>query len=676
MDITELDRLLRVTGTRGDERDAYCPAHDDRERSLTYAPGTMGGIVVKCHRGCEPGEIMHALNLTMADLMPKARVVAQYDYQRLDGTIVYSVQRWSPKSFRCVPKLPPPGERILYQQKAIWWARESGSPLYIVEGEKDADRLCGLQIPATCNCGGAGKWLPGYSEQLAGCHVVIVADNDMPGRRHARTVAKAIDGHALSVRLLMSPVGKDVSDLLDAGRGLDALIPLPSAEPVGSHRADTVTRTSVRWAWPEHFALGKLSLIEGDPGDGKSLLTLDLAARWSVGAPMPDGSPSGGPGAVILISAEDDASDTIVPRLSAAGADLRMIYLITHGQTPDLPFEFESGLSSVEELARDIGAIAILIDPLMAFLGDSVDSHSDHSVRRALQPLRGLAERSRSAVAAVRHLNKSAGGLKAIYRGGGSIAFTGAARTTFLVATDPDDREARLLACVKNNLARKPPTLRFTVETNAEGVPFIAWRGSAELDAQGALDGPMREPTEAAQARQQKRTQRTYEIEFLMDALADGPRTWAEIVEDGKSEGFNEHGLRNARSDIGLKKLHGSVGAREVRWTLPRTFQDHDDVAHSDMAETPFDRLPGENEGLVTVPNGSANGQTGEASTEALPAASEVAPAVADAERDAALDRMPLRCMVCYTPEGCERYYRPHWLIRCREHNPLREESE
>lgn len=670
MEVEDFDVRLEVVGRRGDERDALCPAHNDTARSLSYAPGKNGGVVVKCHAGCEPSAIVQAMGLTLADLMPKARVVAQYDYVRLDGTVAYSVQRWVPKSFRCVPKLPPPAERILYQQSAIAWARTQGVPVYLVEGEKDADRLCALSIPATCNVGGAGKWLDVYSEQLAGVHVIVVADNDGPGRRHARTVGTALRQQALSVKLVVPSRGKDVSELLDAGLGLDALVPLPDAEEVASSRADKVAPVDIRWAWRDHFALGKLSLIEGDPGDGKSLLTVDLAARWSNGSPMPDGSTYDGPYVVILVSAEDDPADTIVPRLLAAGARLEHVYLITHGLTPDVPFDFETGLPGVEALALEVRARIIIFDPLTAFLADTVDSHSDHSVRRALQPLRGLAERTEASVSAVRHLNKGGAGTKAIYRGGGSIAFTGAARSTFLVATDPGDPDVRILACVKSNLARKPPSLRYSIETTAGGVPYVTWRGAVELDAQAVLDGPVKEATANDDELASKRRQRRYEIEFLADILSGGPMAWRDIVAVGKTEGFQEHGLRYARSDIGLQKIFGTAGNRDVTWALPATAVDVQTAPEDQAPVVPLSQKGSSGSPRTKAPENPSYGQVGD---EPAPVGPD---GTTDADRDYDLDQMPLRCTICYTGERVERYYRPYWVVRCREHDPRKMEPQ
>lgn len=654
MDLDDVCARLENVKILPSGRSARCPAHADRISSLMVNEGRDGGVVMKCHAGCPIEAVVGAIGLTMADLMGTPRHVATYQYVDLAGVVAYEVHRWAnPKTFRCVPGLPPPAERILYQLSAVDFARTTGASLYVPEGEKDVDRLISLGIPATCNVGGAGAWLPHYGESLAGCHLVVVADNNVPGRAHARFVAAACLPHAASVSLVHPRHGTDISELFDAGYGLDALDPLPTAEETISYRASAVTTRSVRWGWQGYLPAGKLSIVEGDPGDGKSILTVDLAARWSTGAPMPDGSNGYGPHPVILVSAEDDMADTIVPRLIAAGADLANVELFTHGATIDEPFEFATCLALVEQRAMAIGAGWIMFDPLSAFLSERTDSHNDASVRRALQPLKGLAERTMAGVTVVRHLNKGSG-LKAIYRGGGSIGFTGAARVTFVVGALAEDPDLRGFACVKSNLARKPPALKYAIQVTPEGVPYLQWRGPLNLDAQSILDGPVKE-SYTSEENASKRLVREYERGFLSDVLAGGPMTWSDIVEMGKQEGFNEIGLRRARADMGLRKSIGPGGAKDVSWHLREDAQSSDD--------SPSARLLS---GYSPIALGGKNAeQTSRREQVAEPAEP------AEIDKDQALGALPLKCQTCGTEDKVNRYYFPYYVVRCRSHNPI-----
>ena len=573
-----LEELLgKLDGVRRSGRGyvARCPAHDDRHPSLSVSAGDEQPIVLHCHTNqCTPDDIMAALGLSTADLAAQPHRVIAYEYQRADGSTAYIVDRWAnPKTFRVRGTLPSPAERVLYQLPALEWARSAGAVVYYVEGEKDADALVQRGHVATTNFGGTGGWLPHYAEQLEGLNVIVIADNDPPGRAHGRAVVADLRHKCNAVRLVVVRHGKDISDQLAAGYGVDELEPLSEQDELPAVRADNVTTRRIEWAWRKRFPFGKLSTVEGDPGDGKSLMTLDLTARWSSGRPMPDGSEHGGPYHVILVSAEDDEADTIAPRLAVAGARMDNVTMVTAGSTPDSPFTFANDLAALERLITSTGARIVVFDPLTAFMSSNVDSHNDLSVRQALWPLKSLAQRTGCAIIVVRHLNKGGTGVKAIYRGNGSIAFIGAARCGHAVARDPEDEpDGRLLATVKSNISRLPDTLRFRVESTPDGeTPYIAWGGVSELTAQQALDGPRRGGTYGDDKADVENRVRKYEREFLMDILADGPKSWKEIVEIGRADGFTEHTLRRARAEAGLIKLMGADGQASVRWARPST---------------------------------------------------------------------------------------------------------
>jgi putative DNA primase/helicase len=639
---------------------ARCPAHSDHVSSLMVNAGKNQPIVVHCHAGCETSSVLTALGLSTTDLMGKPKVVAVYRYVHADGSTAYEVERWTnPKTFRVRGQLPVPAERVLYQLPALDWARSAGATVYVVEGEKCADRLISMGLIATTNVSGAGSWLAHYAEQLHGVHSVIIADNDVPGRMHARHVASTLKPYALTVNLCVPRHGKDVSDLLDAGYTLDHLDPLSETDDLAAYVASNVRTRRVEWAWHNYMAIGKLSIVEGDPGDGKSVLTVDLAARWSSGAPMPDGFNHEGPWPVFMVSAEDDPEDTIVPRLIAAGAKLDYVTLFPHGSTPDQPFTFAADLAALERRALEVGARIIIFDPLAAFLSSSVDTHNDMQVRQALYPLKSLAVRTRSAVVAVRHLNKGSQGTKAIYRGNGSIAFGGAARAGFVVAKDPEEPQVRVLACVKTNLSHMPPSLRYSIESTEDEVPYLMWRGATETTAQQALDGPRKFFSEMDEDDNSNSRVRQYEIDFLRDLLVEGPMAWKEIVRTGKEDGFTEHSLRRARADAGLKKVTGSDGLRSVQWALREEFS-----TAPEEPELPLDHLPTVDDPLDRATSGEgkwSSGASGTLDSEAT---------LTDQERSEALEQCPRTCSVCGTTTDVLGFHKPWWVYRCIAHDP------
>ena len=238
-------------------------------------------------------------------------------------------------------------------------------------------------------------------------------------------------------------------------------------------RMSTVKSKRLRWLWCGWLPLGKLVVLDGDPNLGKSLLTLDLAARLSRGDKMPDGSRGDieGPMQIVMLTVEDDPEDTIKPRLDAAGADATRILLMPTVREPPVRNKTPWGrerlpsVGDIDALRKAIdqtGARLVIIDPLMAFLPG--DAHRDQEVRQALSPLTALAAELGVAVLVVRHLNKS-GGSNALYRGGGSIGIIGAARVGAVVAPDPDDPtgERRVLAITKCNLASEPKRVTSSV---------------------------------------------------------------------------------------------------------------------------------------------------------------------------------------------------------------------
>jgi putative DNA primase/helicase len=753
----ELDEFVgRLGGVRAlpSGTSARCPAHDDHVASLMVNAGKHGGIVLYCHAGCTPEAITAALGLTMMDLAGTPHVQASYVYTTEDGVPCYTVERWAnPKTFRINPAGVHAAHRVLYQLPAITWARQHGQVVYVVEGEKDADRMhAQLGLVATTNVGGAGKWLPQYTEALRGCHVVIIADDDVPGRAHARAVADVLAPVTASLALTVPAYGNDVSDLLDAGYDLGSLRPLTAIEPIGIFNAALVRTRSVDWAWPGYIALGKLSMLEGDPGDGKSTLTIDLAARWSTGRPLPDGTNGKGPWPVVMVSAEDDPEDTIVPRLRAAGANLSIVELVTHGARADLPFDLTVDLPALKASVKRTGARIVVLDPLSAFLGERTDSHNDHSVRRALYPLKLMAAETEAAVVIVRHLNKSTGG-KAIYRGGGSIGFSAAARAAYGVGPAPDDPDkTKIFICVKNNLARKPAAMRYALDFAGEYVT-VSWLGPVDAQAEAVLDGVSGKA--AGRDPQVVKRVRAEEQAFLFEVVKARPLAWKEIVTVGKDAGYSAGTLLRAREDLGLTKIFGPGGNRDVTWGLPEpspedvtegethvsknafsaTWKEQREhlapdqlnkwAGGGDAASTSVD-LQGvagtsTTEGEANVPTFSddqALGVPSAISTEQkmnkresgidaasrslppLPPSSLRAPkpclytgctATAhrrpsgqywceahlpspppepDAQRDEALRVLPVACDVC-GQDNAIRWFGPHWVIRCRAHNPL-----
>ena len=316
-------------------------------------------------------------------------------------------------------------------------------------------------------------------------------------------------------------------------------------------RMQDVQPELVSWLWQDRIPLGKLTLLDGDPGLGKSTIMFDLAARVSTGAQMPDDSP-GLSGGVVILTAEDGLADTVVPRLNAAGANLDRIVVLkaVHLKDVERPPSIPEDLDAVQEAIAMVDAKLVIVDPLVAYLSGDVNSWRDQDVRRSLHPLANLADEMRIALVAIRHLTKGSGG-HAVYRGGGSIGIIGAARSGLLVAKDPDDETGRVLAVVKSNLAPEAPSLSYHIETAENATSRIVWGGESPHSA-NALVAAFGDPEEQTALGQAKT--------FLLEELADGPRPAKEIQRTARDAGIADRTLKRARHVLAVESYRAGFG--------------------------------------------------------------------------------------------------------------------
>lgn len=317
----------------------------------------------------------------------------------------------------------------------------------------------------------------------------------------------------------------------------------------GLHTAAVVVRLSevkpesVRWLWRGRFPLGRLSEVSGDPGLGKSTLLYDLAARVTRGDVMPDGSPGVGPAGVLILSAEDDLASVIRPRLEAAGADLDRVGVPRlRDADGELREPTLADLGELEWAGRELGALLVIVDPLMDYLPRDVDAHRDQDVRRPLAWLRALAERLGAAVVVVRHLNKSQSG-SPLYRPGGSIGITATMRAGHLLAADPAGG-ALVFAPTKSSLAPTPKPLRLRLVADP-GSTFarVQWEGPCEHSAESLLAPP---------PLPERRGERDRAEEFLRELLAHGAVPAKEAERAAEEAGISARTLARARRSLGV----------------------------------------------------------------------------------------------------------------------------
>jgi hypothetical protein len=511
-----------------------------------------------------------------------------------------------------------PRPRSLFRLPEIITSANQSPRVFVVEGEKAADAGVGLAMSVTTSAGGSAAahhtdWSP-----LAGRDVVLLPDNDEPGRKYAHAVIGELVrlSPPPTIRLVTLPGLPAAGDLADfiAARPDESTeliqaqieqlcaqaLPItpatqlqppetPMPTPTHEHevtitpivtRLDQCVPSTVEWLWPGRVPMGKLTLLVGDPGLGKSFLTLDVAARITRGGPLPrqDGdqlSPENTPGSVVLLSAEDDASDTICPRLTAAGADLSRVVALhavgfrdpRSGQSREAAFSLASDLDVLEEVIASLDDCRmVVIDPITAYLG-SADSHNNADMRALLAPLSALATRTGVALLAINHLNKANQG-PAIYRSMGSVAFAATARSALAVLPDPHDPDARVLVSLKNNLTANAAGMRYRIVAADDGpLPIIRWDATpVRMSAEELMVAAARSATSAGGTLEAS--------EWLTEMLRNGPRSAAEIKSLAAADGIKERALLRAKQRLGITTHRRGVGLAGTwiwQWPTDRT---------------------------------------------------------------------------------------------------------
>jgi hypothetical protein len=382
--MTAIERIENALAAHGSVKRGgnwNCPAHPDSNPSL-HITSSAQGVGFKCHGNCDKTDVLDALGLTWSDMFEETerREVARYKYTSADGEVLFAKVRFEPKGFS-LERWEDGGwehglngsEKPVYRLPQVLAAVAQGRPVWVVNGEKSADRLAGLGITATCTYDGEGKWKPEYGNLLKGADVTVVADRDDTGVKHARMVREDLRGKAASVRLVQSATTgshHDVADHLDAGFGLDQLVPLGSYRPV---RLTQMLRDGI----PEPVMLagdflysGGLHSIAGPPDCGKTTIALCWVLRLL----------KQGHGVIFLD--EEGGADIVTEKLAALGAVPADLELLSY-----LPFPGRSWIpddvADLTELAEDLRPALMLWDSSAAFLARAgLDENSASDVTK------------------------------------------------------------------------------------------------------------------------------------------------------------------------------------------------------------------------------------------------------------------------------------------------------
>jgi hypothetical protein len=369
------------------------------------------------------------------------------------------------------------------------------------------------------------------------------------------------------------------SDQIDLAKRLVQQTTCEAPARLISRCAADIVPKRIDFLWSGRIARGKHTAIAGEPGDGKSQLSVYVAAIISRGGEWPCGEGRAPIGNVIILNAEDGADDTVVPRLIAAGADLTRVHIVSavmqEGSNGRRAFNLQADLALLEEKIAEIGdVVLVIIDPISSYMG-KVDGHKNTDVRGALEPASEMADRLKVAILSITHFSKSGSGnnTKALHRFIGSIAFVGAPRAAFAVIEDSESEGRILFLHAKNNMAPKPQGLAYRLLQRIVGgeaeqdivASYVAWDSTpVTVSADEAL---------RATGEDVDRTAATEAEQFLQDRLADGAEVPAkEVEEHAHALGITPRTLRRARKKLGVntrRESEGRGGRGQWLWSLP-----------------------------------------------------------------------------------------------------------
>lgn len=300
----------------------------------------------------------------------------------------------------------------------------------------------------------------------------------------------------------------------------------------------------VRWVWFPYIPYGKVTIVQGDPGEGKTTFVLALAALLTKGEPLPESDERNEPINIIYQTAEDGLADTIKPRLVEYGADCSKVLVIDDSEK-----ELTLSDERLEKAIMETGAKIIILDPLQAYLGSDVDMHRANEVRTVLKKLSSMAERTGCAVILIGHMNK-AQGMKSSYRGLGSIDFQATARSVLLVGRLRDDPSIRVIAHCKSSLAAEGNSIAFELSEECG----FQWKGFCDTTVDELLCGVGNTET------------KTMQMETILRDSLFSPVFADDMYSKAKAVGISERTVKIAKKNVGV--ISEKVGDKWM-WRLP-----------------------------------------------------------------------------------------------------------
>lgn len=426
--------------------------------------------------------------------------------------------------------------------------RSDGKSLFVFEAPIDLMSFIALypkdwKTRNYLSLGGVGaKALEGFlSERKDTETVYICTDADKAGNDAVNRLLESIPEHMTVIRLI--PCDKDWNEVLkQKGKLTDgkyisqtvALREKPQKKAVPMIRMSEVQQTEVDWLWHPYIPFGKLTIIQGNPGEGKTFFAMQLAAACTNRKFLPQMEPFE-PFNMIFQTAEDGLGDTVKPRLLSAEADLERVLVIDDTDNP-LTLADER----IENAIRENNARLVIIDPLQAFLGANVDMNRANEVRPIFRRLAEVAQSTNCAIVMIGHLNKASGS-KSTYRGLGSIDITAVVRSLLFIGKVRTDPTTRVIVHEKSSLAPPGQSLAFSLG-DEKG---FRWIGAYDISAEDLLAGGEGNKTELKQEQA---------VKLIEEFLSEGRKvSIAEINKEATERGISERTVRLARNSMGDK---------------------------------------------------------------------------------------------------------------------------
>lgn len=599
-----LPRLKGVTTKDGKQYHAKCPAHEDQHASLSVSEGDDGRILLKCHVGCTPQEIVSELGLTINDLFSddrtapasKPEIVARYNYTDIDGNLLNQKTRFSDKSFSWSHKengkwtRGHKGNPVLYNLPAL----KSSGTVYVVEGEKDVETMKRNGLISVCGAHGAGsgKWLPQYTEALKGRNVIVIPDNDTQGKNFAIETCNALAGHAASVKMINLidewinlPEKGDISDVFQMDKPNDVLIKLEALvtvtkewEPANEENGidtgedsffscfktlDEFEEEEATWLVPGWIPEGQITLLASDGGVGKTTLWCDIVSAISSGKPCildPPGY-TRKPEKVCFLTTEDSVRKKLKKKLRLSGANMKNIITPDFlndkdGQLRDMKF----GSDKMKRFLSRYKFVLCVFDPVQGFVPPEINMGSRNAMRDCTAPLISLGEICGTTFLVVCHTNKRKGAYGRD-RIADSADLWDIARSVIMTGFT-EEQGIRYLSNEKNNYTELQETILYSFDENGliqkEGT---TWKRDREYMAEtiSATSAPKRDDCK----------------EYILHALDDagGSMKTKDLEEQAKEAGYSYRTTRRAKESLkknGDIKYFQTGSAKEKTWYIEK----------------------------------------------------------------------------------------------------------